>query len=51
MSHLTNPRLPKGSTILVTGVTGYIGTWVASEALSLGYKVRGAVRSVEKAAW
>jgi nucleoside-diphosphate-sugar epimerase len=44
-------RLPKGSTILVTGVTGYIGSWVAHEALALGYKVRGAVRSIEKAAW
>jgi nucleoside-diphosphate-sugar epimerase len=51
MSKLTNPRLPKGSTILVTGVTGYIGSWVAYEALALGYKVRGAVRSIEKAAW
>jgi nucleoside-diphosphate-sugar epimerase len=51
MSALTNPRLPKGSTILVTGVTGYIGSWVAYEALILGYKVRGAVRSLEKAAW
>jgi nucleoside-diphosphate-sugar epimerase len=47
----TRPRLPKGSTILVTGVTGYIGSWVAYEALALGYKVRGAVRSLEKAAW
>jgi nucleoside-diphosphate-sugar epimerase len=36
---------------LVTGVTGYIGAWVAHEALSLGYKVRGAVRSLPKAAW
>lgn len=32
-------------------MTGYIGSWVAEEALVLGYKVRGAVRSVEKAAW
>jgi nucleoside-diphosphate-sugar epimerase len=51
MSSLTNPRLPKGSTILVTGVTGYIGSWVAHDALALGYKVRGAVRSLEKAEW
>lgn len=51
MSTLQNPRLPKGSTILVTGVTGYIGAWAAQEALEIGYKVRGGVRSVEKAAW
>lgn len=51
MTTLSNHRLPKGSTILITGITGYIGAWVASEALSLGYNVRGAVRSPEKAAW
>lgn len=51
MSALANLRLPKGSEILVTGVTGYIGSWVAEEALALGYKVRGAVRNTEKAAW
>jgi nucleoside-diphosphate-sugar epimerase len=51
MAPLANARLPKGSTILITGVTGYIGSWIAHEALTLGYKVRGAVRSLEKAAW
>jgi nucleoside-diphosphate-sugar epimerase len=51
MSSLSNPRLSKGSTILVTGVTGYIGSHVADQALALGYKVRGAVRSIERAAW
>ena len=47
----SSARLPLGSTIFVTGVTGYIGSWVAHEALTLGYNVRGAVRSMEKAAW
>lgn len=51
MSALPSRRLPKGSTILVTGVTGYIGSWVAHEALTLGYKVRGAVRSLPQASW
>jgi nucleoside-diphosphate-sugar epimerase len=51
MSLPPNSRLPQGSTILVTGVTGYIGSWVAHEALALGFKVRGAVRSLEKASW
>jgi nucleoside-diphosphate-sugar epimerase len=51
MSSLSNPRLSKGSLVLITGVTGYIGSHIADQALALGYKVRGAVRSVEKAAW
>jgi len=48
---LSDPRLPLGSTILVTGVTGYIGSWVANEALSIGYKVRGVTRSLERSQW
>lgn len=32
--------------ILVTGVSGYIGTWCAYAALKLGYRVRGTVRSL-----
>lgn len=32
--------------VLVTGVSGYIGSWVAYAALSLGYRVRGTVRSL-----
>lgn len=32
--------------VLVTGVSGYIGTWVAYTLLKLGYKVRGTVRSL-----
>jgi nucleoside-diphosphate-sugar epimerase len=51
MSTLSSARLPKGSTILITGITGYIGSWVANEALSLGYKVRGAVRDRARASW
>lgn len=51
MTTLSSARLPQGSTVLVTGITGYIGSWVAYEALTLGYKVRGAVRSLERAAW
>ncbi len=40
--------LPKGSLILVTGATGYIAGHIINEALLLGYKVRGTVRSEEK---
>lgn len=42
--------LPKGSLILVTGATGFIGANVVYEALQAGYKVRGTSRSKESAA-
>lgn len=42
--------LPLGSTVLVTGITGYIGSHVADQLLQAGFKVRGTVRNVEKAA-
>lgn len=41
--------LPKGSTILVTGASGFIGSHVVQEALNAGYKVVGTARSDEKA--
>jgi len=37
--------LPPGSRILVTGANGYIASHVVNELLSLGYVVRGTVRS------
>ncbi|KAF9768555.1 hypothetical protein IL306_014154 [Fusarium sp. DS 682] len=43
--------IPKGSSILVTGVNGFIGSHVANEFLKRGYKVRGTARDVSKAAW
>ncbi|KAF2099358.1 NAD(P)-binding protein [Rhizodiscina lignyota] len=43
-----NPVLPKGSWILVTGVSGYIGSHVADQLLAAGYKVRGITRNAEK---
>ncbi|KAJ5607047.1 NAD-dependent epimerase/dehydratase [Penicillium hordei] len=42
--------LPSGSTVLVTGITGYIGSHVADQLLQAGFKVRGTVRNIEKAA-
>ncbi|KAF2172123.1 hypothetical protein M409DRAFT_62921 [Zasmidium cellare ATCC 36951] len=43
--------LPKGSTILVTGANGLIGSHCANQALQHGYKVRGTTRSLEKNKW
>lgn len=45
------PTIPKGSWILVTGVTGFIASHIALEFLNFGYKVRGTVRDTTKARW
>ena len=37
--------IPPGSRILVTGANGFIGSQVVQQLLSLGYLVRGTVRS------
>ncbi|KAL4996704.1 hypothetical protein BDV10DRAFT_186942 [Aspergillus recurvatus] len=37
--------IPVGATILVTGANGYIGSHVCNILLSLGYRVRGTLRS------
>ncbi|GKT60581.1 nad dependent epimerase dehydratase [Colletotrichum tofieldiae] len=51
MASLTNPAVPKGSTILVTGINGYLGSHVADQFLQHGYNVRGTVRDVNKSNW
>ncbi|KAG4435514.1 hypothetical protein IFR05_009013 [Cadophora sp. M221] len=43
--------IPKGSTVLVTGVNGFLGMHVADQLLLGGYKVRGTVRDFEKTEW
>lgn len=43
--------LSPGSLMLVTGVNGFVGSYVADQILEYGYRVRGTVRSVQKAAW
>lgn len=43
--------IPAGSTVLITGVNGYIGSHTADQLLSLGYNVRGTVRDAVKASW
>jgi dihydroflavonol-4-reductase len=39
--------MEKGDNCLVTGVSGYIGSWIAKELLQQGYKVRGTVRNAD----
>lgn len=40
-----------GSRVLVTGITGFIATHIAKQFLARGYRVRGTVRDLTKAAW
>ncbi|KAF7377595.1 NAD(P)-binding protein [Mycena sanguinolenta] len=42
-------RVPKGSLILVTGATGFIGSAVCDAAIAHGFKVRGVTRFLSKA--
>ncbi|UPK89521.1 hypothetical protein LCI18_000456 [Fusarium solani-melongenae] len=51
MAPLDNPAVPKGSTVLVTGANGLLGSHIADQFLEYGYKVRGTVRDTEKNAW
>ncbi|KAI0023480.1 aldehyde reductase [Xylariomycetidae sp. FL0641] len=51
MSPIDQPAIPKGSTVLITGGNGFIGSNIADQFLKLGYKVRGTTRSPEKNAW
>ncbi|WVQ79197.1 hypothetical protein IAT38_001293 [Cryptococcus sp. DSM 104549] len=48
---LTSLAIPYGSTIVISGATGFIGSHVVDQALAAGFKVRGTTRSVDKAAW
>ncbi|KAI1334147.1 aldehyde reductase [Xylariaceae sp. FL0016] len=51
MSPIDQPAIPKGSTVLITGGNGFIGSNIADQFLKLGYKVRGTTRSPKKNAW
>lgn len=43
--------IPRGSTILVTGANGLIGSHVCNEFLQSGFDVKGAVRDTSKSSW
>lgn len=40
--------MEKGDLVLITGITGYMATWIAKGFLDEGYRVRGTYRSENK---
>lgn len=48
---IPDPAVPYGSTIVITGCSGFIGSHVTDQVLSAGYKVRGTSRDVVKNKW
>ncbi|KAH8164928.1 hypothetical protein CIB48_g3314 [Xylaria polymorpha] len=51
MTSAENWAIPKGSTVLVTGVSGFVGSHIADQFLHHGFRVRGTVRDQEKYVW
>ncbi|KAL8955791.1 MAG: hypothetical protein Q9183_006524, partial [Haloplaca sp. 2 TL-2023] len=45
------PAIPLDALVLVTGISGYIGSHVADQLLQAGYRVRGTTRDENKASW
>lgn len=44
---MENQQMQKGDLCLVTGITGYVASWIGSYLLEEGYRVRGTVRSLK----
>ncbi|GHO50653.1 NAD-dependent epimerase/dehydratase family protein [Ktedonospora formicarum] len=42
---MKNQRMQPGDLCLVTGITGYVASWIGKDLLEQGYRVRGTVRS------
>lgn len=51
LQHSNMSTINKGETVLVTGVSGFIGSRVAEQLIIAGFKVRGTSRSSAKAQW
>lgn len=51
MADLANPTVPKGSTVLVTGANGSLGSHIVDQFLQRGYKIRATVRDPGKETW
>lgn len=47
----SDSAIPKGAIILVTGITGYLGSHIADQILAAGYRVRGLVRNEQRSQW
>jgi len=43
--------IPKGSLILITGITGHVASELTRQFLHRGYRVRGTVRNLARASW
>lgn len=48
---IRSPAIPYGSTIVVSGATGFVGSHVIDQALAAGFRVRGTTRDGKKGAW
>ncbi|KAL5334192.1 hypothetical protein BJX70DRAFT_402791 [Aspergillus crustosus] len=49
--NIQNPAIPFGSHVVVSGVSRFVGSHVADQALAAGYKVRGTTCKIHKSAW
>ncbi|KAH6962400.1 aldehyde reductase [Ilyonectria sp. MPI-CAGE-AT-0026] len=48
---ISEPAIPYGSLVVVSGACGFIGSHIVDQALAVGFKVRGTTRSVERSSW
>jgi nucleoside-diphosphate-sugar epimerase len=47
----TGEALPRGSLVLVTGASGFLGSHVVEHCLAFGYRVKGTTRDKQKNDW
>jgi nucleoside-diphosphate-sugar epimerase len=51
MTLTADRALPEGSLVVVSGANGFIASHVVDQLIQAGYRVRGTVRSLGRAAW